>query len=225
MTKLYDTFGWFQFAVLNAPPEQAADTVSQLWLSQAAKPNRRALIKKIAEADARPIIRPLHLAASHHVSRVATPTAFMVLEAPGSNGTAALFTSSTGDGSNSLLHRMSEKISGEIFMFLADALPKFPNPMNFMNVINNFETTRIVRTMRDPGWDFFEKGKPLPFENTDYYRRPRIRDRVTPQILEEYVSKLGIGSFDEQVWINPNAEAIYLFQEEFKPTPDLPDDG
>jgi hypothetical protein len=217
MTKLYETFGWFQFAIINVPVEHAADVIVEQWRDPKFKPGRWPIVKQIAKADARKVVVPLHAPVSLHLTRPQTGAGFMLMDAPDGKGTATLFTSNGDDGNSAVLGRLSRTISGSVFMFRADALLKFPNPMNFMHVINNFETTRMVRTMRDPGWDFFEKGTPLPFENTDYYKRQRVRDRINPQILEEYVRKLGIGSFDEEVWINPKIEAIYLFQEGFTP--------
>lgn len=51
---------------------------------------------------------------------------------------------------------------------------------------------RFVRAFRDDTrWDFFEQGERLPFEKDEYYRKRRIRDRLTPELLRGYSLALG----------------------------------
>ncbi len=45
-------------------------------------------------------------------------------------------------------------------------------------------------------WTFETAGKQLPFEMTEKYEAKRVRDRFTPEMLEEYAHALGIHLFD-----------------------------
>jgi hypothetical protein len=60
---------------------------------------------------------------------------------------------------------------------------------------------RYVCTMNDGGkWAFFNQGQLQPFERPERYKMRRIRDRFTPQMLEEYCAALGIQLFDESFY-------------------------
>jgi hypothetical protein len=59
---------------------------------------------------------------------------------------------------------------------------------------------RIVQVIQDPRWTFFQKGDVLPFENIDYYKRRIIAERLTPDIIEEYLNSLGWNLKAEAFW-------------------------
>jgi hypothetical protein len=42
------------------------------------------------------------------------------------------------------------------------------------------------------GWTFDEGGEPQPFEEAEAYKKPRIRDRFTFEMLQQYCKALGI---------------------------------
>lgn len=64
-------------------------------------------------------------------------------------------------------------------------------------------------------WVFLEKGEPLCFERLDFYNARRKRDRLTPDILSDYLACLGYGSLDEDFWISA-APAYLLCDSEFR---------
>jgi hypothetical protein len=61
---------------------------------------------------------------------------------------------------------------------------------------------RMVTAADDDGWVFEQFGDPFPFEQTDAYSRPRIRDRLTSEMLYEYLRQLGVPVDDEPAWRN-----------------------
>jgi hypothetical protein len=48
----------------------------------------------------------------------------------------------------------------------------------------------------EDGWEFHQNFQPFPFEKTEDYRNPRIKDRFTPEMLVEYLAHLGIDAVD-----------------------------
>jgi hypothetical protein len=57
---------------------------------------------------------------------------------------------------------------------------------------------RVVYAMNDGGpWKFYERGEPLPFEDTSQYGAKRIRDRFTPAMLETYCKAIGLEISDD----------------------------
>lgn len=68
---------------------------------------------------------------------------------------------------------------------------------------------RILMAIRgDTSWVFENEGNPLPFEKPERYRARRIRDRFTPEMLEEYCLAMGIRLFDESFY-GPKCAVIY----------------
>jgi hypothetical protein len=52
---------------------------------------------------------------------------------------------------------------------------------------------RTIYAMDDGGrWEFGESGERFDFEDVDAYRRRRVRDRFTPELLERYLTELGV---------------------------------
>jgi len=60
---------------------------------------------------------------------------------------------------------------------------------------------RIISATNDGGrWSWDVSGEPLEFENVEYYRRRRIRDRFPRWLLEEYCRALSIPVFEESFY-------------------------
>lgn len=57
-----------------------------------------------------------------------------------------------------------------------------------------------VTNQCESGWEWHEHGTRLSFENPDYYKARRIRDRLTDEILEEYCAALGINLFNDEFY-------------------------
>ena len=59
-------------------------------------------------------------------------------------------------------------------------------------------SNRAVWAMNDGGpWTFGTIGESFPFERVDRYAAKKIRERFTPEMLEEYLRELGIRAFEE----------------------------
>jgi hypothetical protein len=52
-------------------------------------------------------------------------------------------------------------------------------------------TQRIVHVIHDRGWEFYDQGRILPFENPLCYQNRKIADRLTPAIIIDYLKSLG----------------------------------
>ncbi len=76
--------------------------------------------------------------------------------------------------------------------------------------------TRSIYLARQSGskWLFEAKGEPLSFENLDAYKQRRVKDRFTPEMLEQYCHELGIDPFDEDFYPGP----CYLVEKHVDPS-------
>lgn len=57
---------------------------------------------------------------------------------------------------------------------------------------------RSLAVVNDGGsWRFSQSGEPLPGEHLDRYQAPRLRERFTLELLDEYLRAIGVRAFDE----------------------------
>ena len=70
-----------------------------------------------------------------------------------------------------------------------------PENTDWLNRIRTIGVTNDVG-----GWEFATDGTIQPFENTESYRKRRIVDRFTPEMLESYCAALGIQAFEESFY-------------------------
>jgi hypothetical protein len=59
---------------------------------------------------------------------------------------------------------------------------------------------RGAYVLKDPRWKFFQWGTILPFENPAFYERKKIADRLTPDIVMDYLKVLGWDLREEAFW-------------------------
>lgn len=85
---------------------------------------------------------------------------------------------------------------------------------NFINSLmywNSGKNQRVIYTMKDPKWMFYEQGDTLWFEELENYQKRLIKDRLNFEILVSYCKKLGINILDND-FFNSEENAIYLEQ-------------
>ena len=64
---------------------------------------------------------------------------------------------------------------------------------------------RIVHVIHDEKWQFYQEGEVQPFENPTYYEQPRVSERLTPAIIQEYLKTLGWDLQSEDFWHSDEA--------------------
>lgn len=66
-----------------------------------------------------------------------------------------------------------------------------PLPTDWLNYVRS-----IAATHQDSRWEFTATGTVQPYEDLAAYRRRRVVDRFTPQMLAAYCAELGVRPFD-----------------------------
>lgn len=65
-------------------------------------------------------------------------------------------------------------------------------------------TSRVVHVSNQGSrWEFVEVGEPLPFEDVDRYRVRPTRNRLSSDLLADYLGHLGIRPFDDDFYTGP----------------------
>lgn len=115
--------------------------------------------------------------------------------------------SSVSDGWFTLFNVLSSKIKRSCFHFQID---ETESPI-FMMVAHYEENERIVYTLKDSRWMFYEKGEILPFENKMYYQRAKVSMRLNKSILTEYCRTLGFNIADPNFWHSSIPALFYSY--------------
>ncbi len=74
-----------------------------------------------------------------------------------------------------------------------------PNDTDWLNRIRSVSATNDVN-----GWEFAADGEIQPYEHLENYRRRKIVDRFTPEMLESYCAALGIELFNPDFYGEQN---------------------
>lgn len=90
-------------------------------------------------------------------------------------------------------------------------LSKDENLINSLTYWNNGQNQRVVYTMKDPQWIFYEQGIPLWFEDINNYQKRYIKNRLNYEILISYCEKMGIEILNED-FFKSDKEAVYIEQ-------------
>jgi hypothetical protein len=127
---------------------------------------------------------------------------------PSSNSNTTIFFSNLGDGWHSLIHILSTKyLFPSYTIALENILSEEPH---FLFYYQEDKKKRIVRAMKESNrWNFYEDGTPLVFENLDNYTKKRIKDRVTKQILLDYLKCLNWDILDD-AFLNSSKAILYI---------------
>lgn len=114
------------------------------------------------------------------------------------------------DGAHSLLWNLASRSGIESLSIRTTDSSTKCDCINELIYFNEGEMRRIVRTMTDPYWDFFEKGQPLWFEDVSLYSQRYKKDRLNRRILTDYCLKLGLDVDSPDFWKASEATVIEI---------------
>ena len=82
-----------------------------------------------------------------------------------------------------------------------------PHKTDFLNYV------RSIALANDGGrWVFSQSGTPFPFEDVRRYGARRVKDRFTFELLERYLSELGLSPFVEEFYLPASAGPAQLVE-------------
>jgi hypothetical protein len=207
MTDILSRYERFAFAILSCSMAKAQEAI----IAQSAVWERPLSIEVTAPRDVRCILDspdgPLY--------PPAIKKAILLSEVDGVEGQKTLFVSSVADGYISMIHMVSKSVP-KVHLAVQVSRLSCEYPRNSITAVSSDQVVRAVYAMRDTnGWDFFEKGEPLPFEEPDFYLARRKKDRLNPRIVSRCLIQEGYGSLDEDFWISSEA-ALLLCEPGFR---------
>lgn len=197
----------FSFSILSCSLGVAREAI----LAQSAAWGKPLAVDRATVRDVRPIFDspdgPAH--------QPAVRKAILLSEVVGPEGVKTLFVSSVADGYSSMVYTISGNLPG-LHLAVQISRLSIEYPRNALTAIKSQKAVRVIYSMKDASsWEFFERGRILPFEQIDFYKARRKRDRLTPDIIDRYISKLGYGTLDEVFW-NSNEAAHLICDASFR---------
>jgi hypothetical protein len=93
--------------------------------------------------------------------------------------------------------------------------------MHSIRVIDHGEERRVVMSLQDPRWKFFEKGTPLREEETSRYSDRRVSKRLTHDYVVGLARRLGFPIDDDAYWTSNEPATYFLQKHGWTPGPDV----
>lgn len=191
------------FTCLQVSPDEAQRCISG-WIERVGLGRWR---YERGPLDVKRIYFPEPPASSGHLTRHALWT-------PANRSSGSVFMIDLHDGWHGVALTVSEQTNTPA-MIVCMTTPDDEYPSWSFSLYERGEMRRHVQAFLDSdAWKFHTHGDPMPFENLDYYRRRRIRDRLSREILAEYLLALGWDIGDDRFW-SSEEPAIYGVQESY----------
>lgn len=131
-----------------------------------------------------------------------------MLWTPVSSDIFTIFLTNMSDGWITLMNFYSKRYNREIFYItLSDYNLMFPI-YRFYRIHGTKK--RIVQLIKEEdGWSFFEEGEHLSFENMEIYKKRKIKDRLSNELIVEYLQKIGIDCVSKEFWRSEGFAKFY----------------
>ena len=204
MNSFYDKYEFFNLTILDSPIDETKIEIEELvsnWWGDKSILEDKVDLEKVNPA-------PLIKAGGAHFIKL------MIWEPKCNIGQTALFVNYQ-DAYNSLIHVWNKRFKKQsITLRLSnDLISKYPHHEFHLRTNDNIE--RIVYSHVETKWEFYENGPIQDFENTDYYKRRLIRDRLNNEIINAYMDKLGFMIWSADFY-KSNRNGIYFEQLSYK---------
>ncbi len=131
-----------------------------------------------------------------------SPNKAVTIWEPSVKKNSTMLMANFSDGWFTLVQILGTKYQHELYR-LRLSKPESKWPVYSMTYFKNGSEVRVIQSLKDePRWQFFERGEVLSFENPEYYKKRRIKDRFNKEILLEYLSEAGWDLHNNKMW-NP----------------------
>jgi len=104
---------------------------------------------------------------------------------------AAIMFPNVQDGWSTLFHVIANGLKAKACCMIIMDCSKFADSSNYLIHLEDSQC-RVIYTLKEDKWVFYQEGAPLSFENTDYYTAKQKRERLSKKIMLEYCENLEI---------------------------------
>ncbi|HET6247318.1 MAG TPA: hypothetical protein VFE47_06405 [Tepidisphaeraceae bacterium] len=214
----YKTFSEVLFTCVDGPKTDVAQTFLDGFNEPSNSSKRDAFGSPIKQYFVKEIDGPIPFPYMNKAERSARVPHRIVFWEPRIRPHTTVLTGIYADGLNHSVFRLSEDRPYAWVNVRMYSSPVYPGCFLDYYADRRKTERRLLATTDERGWDFAQKGPVQPFENTEYYSRRLIKDRLNREIITEYLEKLGYQVMDDNFW-EPNGPPILLWQERPNPPP------
>jgi hypothetical protein len=196
---------------VRAQPPAVCEAV-RMWSSSWSMPAGQGLQENRVSGNLREVLQSLLPLTAVGQLQLVVPTnsewcAYFRNGLTGNNGLAAGELLSKYAGCEAVLIAASERLSAK-----AEAAGYMPSVGGLgIHYWRSGTLERYVVLHYESRWEFYERGEPLPFENTEAYRSRRLPDRLTFEQVEAAAAWFGLRPFDESFYCPPGTSCT-LFE-------------
>ncbi|WP_298142744.1 hypothetical protein [Flavobacterium sp.] len=119
------------------------------------------------------------------------------------------------DAYNSLIHVWNDKFEKRAITLRLSNDKICTYPHHEICIKTSDKNERVVYSHFESKWEFFDFGPIQDFENVDYYKAKRIKDRINNDIINSYMGKLGLEIWTDDFY-KSNKDGVYLEQLSWK---------
>lgn len=137
-----------------------------------------------------------------------------VLFAPELAPDTTVFIANLEDGWSTMINCISENIGSAQIVKISTTTQEWDNPFNSFEVLEEGSPIRTVMAYKDgDAWKFFQRGMIQAYERVESYRHRRIRDRLTRNLVVDYLRCVNIGwDLGNSLFWKSNQKCIYFAQ-------------
>lgn len=131
-----------------------------------------------------------------------------IIYEPSNNPNGTVFLSNLSDGWFTLVNLLAHRLNVTVYRISLSSL-NLKYPKNLFEIIHGTDPKRTIMALKDGRkWQFFEEGERLNFEDSKIYNSKRIKDRLPPETIIDYLQKNEWNLLDNGFWM---ASRIALF--------------
>lgn len=140
---------------------------------------------------------------NYYIQQYNAPQIRFLLYTPKNNPYTTVMFANILDGYINLIKYVSKKYNMEYYnISMSDGKSQMMKAYHFHYYAPLQQ--RHILCYQDPNWVFFEEGKPLWFEDTNYYKQRLKMDRLNKNVILEYLKSIGWEIYKEDFWLPVN---------------------
>lgn len=200
MANFYDKYEFFPLSILNAPIEEAHQEIKSITENWWGDMKVYTDPVDLGKVNPPPEINP----GSAHFIKI------LIWEPRHNPSQTALFVN-LRDAYSSLISVWNDRFGKRSITLRLSNDTICSHPHHEITVRTPNREERVVYTHFDSKWEFFETGPIQEFENAEYYKARRIKNRLDNNIINEYLEKLGLEIWSSEFYTSDKT-GVYFEQ-------------
>jgi hypothetical protein len=132
-----------------------------------------------------------------------------IIYEPSNKPNGTVFLSNLSDGWFTLINLLAHRLNVTVYRISLSSL-NLKYPKNLFEIIHGPDSKRTIMILKDGRrWQFFEEGERQNFEDSKIYNSKRIKDRLPPETIIDYLWKNEWNLLDDGFWVASRIAVFY----------------